>query len=88
MLDKNDFLKLIEDVKNNWLIVAEENAASREGLRMMKRNGATKEELSRAKENLRIAGDTYRSAGKYSTRTSLGRIIDIPSRRSTPTLVL
>lgn len=55
---------------------------------MMKRNGATKEELSRAKENLRIAGDTYRSAGKYSTRTSLGRIIDIPSRRSTPTLVL
>lgn len=54
---------------------------------MMKRNGASKEELSRAKENLRIAGDTYRSAGKRATRTSLGRIIDIPSRRNTPSLL-
>lgn len=89
--DRIGFKDAVKDyfnnIKNSRLIVAEENAASREGLRMMKRNGASKEELSRAKENLRIAGDTYRSAGKRATRTSLGRIIDIPSRRNTPSLL-
>lgn len=67
--------------KNSKAIIAEEMAASKDGLEMLKRNGATKEELSKAAENLKVAGDTYKTHGKKARRSSLGRIIDIPSRR-------
>ena len=38
-------------------------------------------EIARAGENLRLAGSTYRQAGKASVLSSLGRLVDIPSRR-------
>lgn len=86
------FIQSVKDhlsgVKNSKLVIAEENAASREGLNILKRNGATKEELAKARENLRAAGDTYRLVGKKAARSSLGRIIDIPSRRGTKNIVL
>lgn len=55
---------------------------------MLKRNGATKEELRMAKKELSAAGDTYRLTGKMATRSSLGRIIDIPSRRGQANYIL
>ena len=41
----------------------------------------SREEIARAGENLRLAGSTYRQAGKASVLSSLGRLVDIPSRR-------
>lgn len=90
--EKVGFLRSVKDhlsnVKTSKLIQAEENAATRSGLKMLKRNGATKEELRAAKDKLSAGGDTYKLSGKYATRTSLGRIIDIPSRRGQARYVL
>lgn len=71
----------VSNIRNSGHIIAEETAASRSGLQMMKRHGATKEELARASENLGLAGRTYKLGGKSSVLSSLGRLVDIPTRR-------
>lgn len=71
----------VSNIRNSGHIIAEETAASRGGLQMMKRHGATKEELARASENLGLAGRTYKLEGKRSVLSSLGRLVDIPTRR-------
>lgn len=71
----------VSNIRNSGHVIAEETAATRSGLQMLKRHGASREEIARAGEYLRLAGSTYRQAGKASVLSSLGRLVDIPSRR-------
>lgn len=85
---KESLKDLLTNSRNSKAIIAEENAASREGIKMLKRHGATPEELKLAERNLGLAGDTYRNARKATLKTSLGRLIDIPSRRGSRNIIL
>lgn len=49
----------------------EEKVASRRGIKILKRIGATPEELERSKANLKLDGDTYKPAGRIYWLTSL-----------------
>ena len=67
-----------------WVDNYEENKASKRGLRLMKKAGATKEELKLAKESFKKAGDTYKLGGKIDVKNQwassleeLGRKIKI-----------
>lgn len=46
--------------KNKKLIDLEERNASKRGIKFLKEKGASKEEIKQAKENLKIAGKTYK----------------------------
>lgn len=62
------------------VIQAEERNASRNALKLLKKNGATKEELKKAERNLKAMGDTYKNEDipwKHVVREKLL----IPSRR-------
>lgn len=85
---KESLKDLLTNSRNSRAIIAEENAATREGIKMLKRHGATPEELKLAERNLGLVGDTYRNAGKKSVKTSLGRVIDIPSRRGSRRIIV
>lgn len=59
----------------------EESNATKRGLGYMKKAGYTKEELSRAKKNLKTAGDSYKHAEHLMSKYPLYQKIQIPSRR-------
>lgn len=69
-------------------IVGEEQAASKAGLRMLKKAGATKGELQQAKVNLNVGSESYKAVKNKISKSGLGRIIDIPSRRGMKEIVM
>lgn len=71
----------ISNVRTSGHMIAEEAAATRSGLKMLKRHGATKAEMEAAGRSLGYGGSTYLYGGKQSVLSSLGRLVDIPSRR-------
>lgn len=85
---KESVKDLLNNSRNSRAIIAEEDAATKAGLEMLKRHGATPEELKLAARNLEVSGDTYRHARKASLKSSLGRIIDIPSRRGNKVILM
>ena len=62
-------------------IVGEELSATRKALKILKKNGATKDELSLAKTNLGLAAKTYKEGAKIHVLNPIQNKIQIPSRR-------
>lgn len=67
--------------KNKKLVDIEERNASKRGIKFLKENGASKEEIKQAKENLEKAGKTYKTLGKRYYKFPLLNKVQIPSRR-------
>lgn len=57
--------------KTGKVMVQEETNASEKALDLLKRNGATKEELDLAKKNLDLATETYKLSSKAATKAHL-----------------
>lgn len=62
-------------------IVGEELSATRKALKILKKNGATKDELNLAKTNLGLAAKTYKEGAKIHILNPIQNKIQIPSRR-------
>jgi hypothetical protein len=62
-------------------IVGEELGATRKALKLLKKNGATKDELNLAKTNLGLAAKTYKEGAKIHVLNPIQNKIQIPSRR-------
>lgn len=59
----------------------EENNANRKGLKLLKKSGASKEELNKARDNYKEGSKSYKHSGNVSWKTSLRNTVQIPSRR-------
>lgn len=73
-----------EAIKNKidgLAIRKEESNATKRGLGYMKKAGYTREEISRAKENMKTAGDSYKYTEHFMSKYPLYQKIQIPSRR-------
>lgn len=62
------------------IIQAEERNASKNALEILKKNGATKKELEKAKEALDLAGKSYKTMDRAYKEAAMNKIT-IPSRR-------
>lgn len=63
-------------------VLAEERNASKAGLRMMKKHGATKEQLDEAKKLLDTAADTYKGSVNVNYKSPIYNWVQIPSRKN------
>ena len=62
----------------------DEKNATKNGLKLLKKHGATKDELKKAKENLKLSGKTYKYMGRIYRKAPLKNYIQIKSRRTKP----
>lgn len=73
--------KLIRDIIDEGTIIENERLASKKGLRVLKRAGATKEELKQAKRNYKLALDTYKRRGKANVKVTLRNTLQHPDKK-------
>lgn len=66
---------IMQDIINEGSIIAEERGASNKGLRILKKSGATKDELRTAKKNYRLALDSYKNKGLANIKTTIRNTI-------------
>lgn len=62
-------------------IVGEELGATRKALKILKKNGATKDELKLAKNNLGLAAKTYKEGAKIHVLNPIQNLIQVPGKR-------
>ena len=62
-------------------IVGEELGATRKALKILKKNGATKDELKLAKNNLGLAAKTYKEGAKIHILNPIQNLIQVPGKR-------
>lgn len=79
---KKAFKDVVDNIKSNVSTLAEESNATRKGLKMLKKHGASPQQLKEAKEGLGEALDTYKLGAKRDIKSSVARLVDIPSRRN------
>ncbi len=63
------------------IIITEERGATNSGLKKLKKLGVDQNTLNLQKQELKIAGDTYKYAGRSRLKSLLADKIQIPSRR-------
>lgn len=66
---------------NNSYIVAEESGATRTGLRLLRRHGATQKEIEEAKKSLGHGINTYKASRSIGFWNPVENMVNIPSRR-------
>lgn len=80
------FKKSIKDLKDGiiggTIIGMEESTATKRGLNLLKKSGATKDELKTAKTNLKNSRDTYKYNTRAYNKSLLSNAINIKSRRT------
>lgn len=69
--------------KNSKLILKEEENASKKALDILKRNGATEEQLIHAKENLDHSLESYKIGSDMATKSSWARVLRPAKDRGT-----
>lgn len=67
-----------KNYKDGTIQVIEESNASRNGLKLLKKSGATKEELEEAKRNMKDALEDYKLTRNISTKGSLYKTLKVP----------
>lgn len=78
---KSSLKAVINNVKGAKDVLRNEKVASNNAIKMLKRQGATKDQLKQAKKNLDEYYKTYVEGEKVNLKSSLANLVDIPSRR-------
>ena len=66
---------VIRDILDEESLIAEEARASRKGLKLLRKSGATKEELKNAKKNYELGLNTYKGKGRANWKETLRNTI-------------
>ena len=66
---------VIQDIINEGSIIAEEGRASKQGLRVLRKSGATKKDIETAKKNYKLALDSYKNKGLANIKTTIRNTI-------------
>jgi hypothetical protein len=82
--NKGSIKNTIKDFVSGKVISAEEKNASNNGIKLLKKSGASDKELSNAKEMLKESGNTYKEARKITNRGNLRDIVQLKSRKKDP----
>lgn len=64
-----------KSIKQTIAVLADEKLATRNGIDILKKHGATKEEIKNAKEFLNTAGKTYKEGAKSDLKKNLSNFI-------------
>lgn len=66
---------IVQDIINEGSIIAEEGRASKQGLRVLRKSGATKDDIETAKKNYKLALDSYKNKGLANIKTTIRNTI-------------
>ena len=72
---------IIQDIANEERIIAEEKRASKKGLKILKKAGASKEDLIHAKENYKTALDSYKGKGRANWKSTIRNTIQTKDKK-------
>jgi hypothetical protein len=81
-INKRGLLNSLKNLIKGETMVLEESNASRSGLRLLKKNGASKDVLGRSKRSLDNSLKTYKNARDNMSLYPIRNSIQIPSRRN------
>lgn len=65
----------------NKIIESEEKNASKNAIKLLKEKGASKDEISKAKDNLKHGLNSYKYTGRAALKSNIAQTVEIPSRR-------
>jgi len=72
---------IIRDFIDEESLIAEESRASRKGLKILRKSGATKQKLDQAKANYKIGLDSYKGKGRANWKSTLRNTIQTEDKR-------
>ena len=78
---KRGIKEAIKGYLKGSMVVAEEKAASKNALKLLKKGGMSKEDLLRSKNNLDMSLITYKKGRSRLWKSPLRELVEIPSRR-------
>lgn len=56
-------------------------SASKNAIKLLKEKGASKDEISKAKDNLKHGLNSYKYTGRAALKSNIAQTVEIPSRR-------